>query len=404
MRLGTSLRVRPVADALAAAEREAPRWGLSRVTDITRLDRLGLPVCASVRPRGRTLRVHAGKGLTLQDARVGALMEAIEVAAAEAGSEAGPETVQPLADWLARWRGALALADFAPLWGVRAAPSQPLGLVHCESLAEGGAQPLPAELVLLPHVPADGRPLFGWSSNGLASGATTDEATLHALFEVLERDTLALHQARDASAWVDPASLPAPFDGWAAAWAALGVRLIVRALSGAAGLPCFQAYLHDDAVPDLWLAVGSGLHADPAIALSRAVCEAAQSRLTVIHGGRDDIVELYAHRAARTPRQRRADQAARLAKVDERSRRIAFADVPPLPLGDDPAAALAALLPRLAAAGLRHVYRRRFAPALIDLAVVRVVVPRCELLEGTAVRMGARAIARALGRDRGRGG
>ena len=43
--------------------------GISRVTDITRLDRLGLPVFASIRPRGLSLRVHAGKGFTAVDAR-----------------------------------------------------------------------------------------------------------------------------------------------------------------------------------------------------------------------------------------------------------------------------------------------------------------------------------------------
>ena len=77
-RLGTSLR--SVAPELTErrARQLMPALGISRVTDITRLDRLGLPVHASVRPRGRTLRVHAGKGMLVDEARVGALMEAVE--------------------------------------------------------------------------------------------------------------------------------------------------------------------------------------------------------------------------------------------------------------------------------------------------------------------------------------
>ena len=57
--------------------------GISRVMDITRMDRLGLPVFASVRPRGARLRVHAGKGIRPEEAEVGALMEAVEFAVAE---------------------------------------------------------------------------------------------------------------------------------------------------------------------------------------------------------------------------------------------------------------------------------------------------------------------------------
>jgi len=61
--------------------------GISRVTDITRLDRLGLSVHASVRPRGRSLCVHAGKGMRPEESRVGALMEAVELALAELDGE-----------------------------------------------------------------------------------------------------------------------------------------------------------------------------------------------------------------------------------------------------------------------------------------------------------------------------
>ena len=81
--LGSSLRCRDPWQTLALAEPLMPVLGISRVTDITRMDRLGLPVFASVRPRSRTLHVHAGKGVNAVEARVGALMEAVEYAAAE---------------------------------------------------------------------------------------------------------------------------------------------------------------------------------------------------------------------------------------------------------------------------------------------------------------------------------
>ena len=56
--------------------------GISRVTDITRLDCVGVPVFASIRPDAQpgSLCVNAGKGITVGEARAGAYMEAIEYA------------------------------------------------------------------------------------------------------------------------------------------------------------------------------------------------------------------------------------------------------------------------------------------------------------------------------------
>ncbi len=44
---------------------------------------------------------------------------------------------------------------------------------------------------------------------------------------------------------------------------------------------------------------GSGLHHDPNVALSRAITEAAQSRLTAISGAREDLPSVLYHRFAR---------------------------------------------------------------------------------------------------------
>jgi len=59
-----------------------------------------------------------------------------------------------------------------------------------------------------------------------------------------------------------------------------------------AGLPAYLAAVIDEApgpFRPVGLARGAGCHLDPAVALSRALCEAAQSRLTRVAGTRDDI-------------------------------------------------------------------------------------------------------------------
>src|SRR6202453_4235036 len=88
IQLSSSLRTTPPEVTLARAKVRARSLGISRVTDTTRLDRVGIPVYASIRPTALpgSLCVNAGKGLHPIEAEVGAYMEAIEFALAEPGA------------------------------------------------------------------------------------------------------------------------------------------------------------------------------------------------------------------------------------------------------------------------------------------------------------------------------
>lgn len=375
--------------------------GISRVTDITRMDRLGLPVFASVRPRGTTLRVHAGKGIRREEARVGALMEAIEYAVAERSSALARTARMSLRDLAAQLPAGIRLIDLAPRLGAQAAPEREVLAIECELLAPTGRVFLPAELALMPFRNDGADVLFGWSTNGLASGNSLDEATLHGLLEVLERDALAMNRAGDASLRVDNDDLPEPFRTWAVQWDRLGIELVVRHLPNDLNLPCFEAHLHEAASLDVNLASGSGLHLNRNIALARAVCEAAQSRLSFIHGGRDDITKFYDRQAADGTVRGEA-QANIMSRIRGRERHATYASLPDeLGLVETPTKALKALLARLAARGFGDVMRRRMTLGdggidLRGLHVVKVIVPRCESTEGGVARMGARLLARVL--------
>ncbi len=398
LRLGSSLRSRPAAATLARARPLMQVLGISRVTDITRLDTLGLPVFASVRPRGGVHRVHAGKGLLPLDAEVGALMEAVEYAAAE--PERSRWTARPMtvAALLAQWPAGVGWLDFAPVLGQATAPGDTVTTVACERLGHRGTWPLPAELVFLPWQ-ADPKRAFGWSSTGLASGNTLEEATLHGLFEVLERDALSMHRARDLSQWVTPESLPAAFRRLAAGWRRRGVHLAVRCLPNDFGLPCFEACLHEPGGHHVNLAGGAGLHMHRGVALARAICEAAQSRLSHIHGGREDITHFYAKYGSSQASDRTAREAELLGSVFSTERSIALGQVPQVAArGASLADVLQQLLRRLARAGFGTVFRHHYALALGGLQVVKVIVPRCEQFEPRNRRMGPRLLARVVGR------
>ncbi|MBY5775502.1 hypothetical protein HFN63_37000 [Rhizobium leguminosarum] len=59
------------------------RYGISRVSELTALDRIGIPVFSAVRPLAATVTVSAGKGFDRDTAWVSAVMEAIDAQLAE---------------------------------------------------------------------------------------------------------------------------------------------------------------------------------------------------------------------------------------------------------------------------------------------------------------------------------
>ncbi len=395
-RLSSSLRLQSAEATYERAARLMPRFGISRVTDITRLDKLGLPVHASVRPRGQGLRVHAGKGLREAESRAGALMEALEFAAADprCNPVGRPMSVAALQ---ASWAGAFRFVDLAPRRGVPVDGALTLPVLECEDLVRNVPTALPTELLFVSDDKPASPPVFGSNTNGVASGNALDEATLHGLLEVLERDALSLEQARQVSRRVHDDSLPAHFIEMADAWLLRGVRLVVRHVPSDTGLPCFKAWLVEPESTDINLCSGSGLHLDREIALTRAVCEAAQSRLSTLHGGRDDIVDFYDKYTQIDPARRREREARLVAAVEDADGAIAFSDVEQIATaGKSLPGLLADLLERLRSIGLGSVLRYRFAADLEGMQALRIVVPRCECSESDLQRMGPRLMSAVM--------
>jgi len=326
------------------------------------------------------------------------LMEALEFAAADPRRNAvgRPLSVGALQ---ASWAGAFRFVDLAPRRDVPVDAALVLPVLDCEDLIRDAATALPTELLFVSDAKSPRPPVFGSNTNGVASGNSLDEATLHGLLEVLERDALSLDQARRTSRRVRDDSLPPRFIEMAAAWRRRGVQLVVRHVPGDTGLPCFKAWLIEPESTDINLCSGSGLHLDREIALTRAICEAAQSRLSTLHGGRDDIVDFYAKYTQVDAARRREAEARLVAAVEDAEGDIAFADVGQASTaGRSLPELLAELLERLRAIGLGSVLRYRFGADLDGLHAVRIVVPRCESSESDLRRMGPRLMSAVMDR------
>jgi ribosomal protein S12 methylthiotransferase accessory factor len=403
IRYGSSLRTTPIAETLAHARAIAPHIGITRVTEITRLDRIGMPVFAGIRPNAqvRSLCVSSGKGLTLDEARIGAYMEAIELAYAEPARARLPIVNATATDILDGSRRPNAIADLAPWEGKRIASGTRIACVELAPIAGGDQMLVPAELVMFPVL---AEPLvFGSDGNGIASGNSVDEATVHALTELIERDATSFLNIKDDSRLVEPTTVPADIRGLIDQLEGRGFRLVVRCLPNPFGLPVLKAMIHErDSLDGVHF--GYACHLSRDIALARAVSEAIQCRLSVIHGGRDDLTRVFSERAEMTTAE----------KLDFIERQIGrnlgtgggtmpFSEVP-----DESAhassisSALEFLLARLAQNQLRIALRAVFTPADSPLQVIRVIVPGLEVYAHGIYRMGPRILRdlheRAAGR------
>jgi YcaO-like protein with predicted kinase domain len=293
--LGGAHRTIPPAQSLERLLPLLPRVGVTRVAVITGLDVIGIPVVMVCRPNGRSLSVSQGKGVDLVAAKVSGIMEAVEAWHAE-------HVLLPLR--LGTYRE---LREVARVVDVEQLPRPSWSRFHADLsiLWIEGTNVIGGERIWVPfecvhldfRTPGpQGTGCFLANGTGLAAGNHVLEAVSHGLCEAVERDAFALWEERSAG---DRAARRLALDtvndpvcrALLDAYEQAGVGVVVWDLTTDIGLPVFSATVVDrrtDAARRLPAATGGGCHPDRGVALSRALTEAAQSRLTLIAGSRDD--------------------------------------------------------------------------------------------------------------------
>jgi ribosomal protein S12 methylthiotransferase accessory factor len=394
-RLSSSLRTERLEVTLSRARAVARQLGISRVTEITRLDCVGVPVFASIRPNAQpgSLCVNAGKGISPAEAKVGAYMEAVEYAFAEYRRSSLKVSLATARDIYEGRTRRDAILDFCPVMGVTIELDGPIACVEAVDIRTNEKFLVPAELVFLPFPEeAGGNSYFGSNSNGLCSGNSVLEATVHGLAEVIERDICSFQSIKDQSVLVNSESLPAPIRKIQSTLCSVGMKLYVRHQENIFQMPYFMAVVAESKSDDpIYVSVGYGCHPSRRIALTRAVCEALQSRLSFIHGGRDDLVDRY-ERFDGWPRQARTTYAQRLmTEVSRNGSLIQFRHIHDYSkVATDLESALEVLLAALSRNGFRHALRVIYTPEDFPLQVVRIQVPGLECFNEATRRIGLR--------------
>jgi ribosomal protein S12 methylthiotransferase accessory factor len=368
-------------ETLARVERLLPAAGITRVADIPSLDRIGIPVFSSIPPTAGqgAVSVYNGKGATPAEAKVSAMMEGIERFSAEVH---GQELVVARYSRIAQDRPAL---DPALLVLPRGAdPDMPIPWVSGYDLIADEEILVPASAVfhpLPPHYPQ----LFRTSTNGLASGNTPEEAVFHALMELIERDAWSLVEAsRDTGPAVE--DIDDPLAGsLLGKFQAADVAVTVRDITSDIGIPTIAAVSDDTRLRDpTLLTIGMGSHTSARIAVLRALTEVAQSRLTQIHGAREDTTVADIRKKMGYERAKRMNRYWFEAPIQEKFSKIPSFDSPDF-LDD-----IMLTIRRLKAAGLSRVIATDLTRAEIGVPVVRVVVPGLEIAAMDQERVGQR--------------
>jgi YcaO-like protein with predicted kinase domain len=347
-------------------------------------------VACAVRPLGHVLQVSNGKGLGWEEAAHGAVLEAAELFAAE--------RVDPAC---LRWGSFEALASEASgglvleasalgsggalREAALAGPRVRMAWRRGTELFSGRPAWVPAQAIHCPQQSDLGPVAVAWTTNGMGAHADPDAALLHALLEAAERDQL----ARAAPEGLDPSLLLSRRLSNAELQRALpdshrlarqleaaGFDVALLDLApeptreGALGLAVAGALLLDREGGPVPLTAGYGCRLRRDDAFLAALLEAAQSRLTDIHGAREDVAAGARDEALALGNLLRSAGAQRRASQLPR-------DLP----APTPKEGLRRILGRMAGAGVDVAVAVDVADGALPVHVVKVVVPRFQLSE-----------------------
>lgn len=275
----TKLRIDPLMEQV----------GVTEISDITGKDRVGIPCYSAYRPRARRggVQHHPGKGMDPLQSCVSAMMEAIERWSGEYhGDQMECASFEAL--------GVHRTVDPADLILPRALEREEK--IHWSSgydLQNDMEVLVPSNAVFHPYDTLGMTfPLFQSGPTGLAAGNVIEEAILHGLLEVVERDAVSCAEKNRSFGLRLNVGKKGPAADLMQKYTDAGIVIHLWLIEGKTGIPTVAAAADDaqEKNPAL-LVTGAGTHTNPEIAAIKALTEIAQSRVTNIVGTKIEVRE-----------------------------------------------------------------------------------------------------------------
>lgn len=288
--------------------------GITRIADISDLDRIGLPIYTAIRPTAEdgAVSIYGGKGITKEHAKASAMMEGFERYSAEkqTDDEVVVATIDEISDFgeyidpvslnLPKELEKKCIDDISLEWTVS------------KDIISGDSFYIPTNAVYHPYLHDNNvQSLFKSNTNGLASGNILEEAILHGMLEVIERDAWSIFELTHKNyAQIDLESIESEtVNDIISKFESKGIKIKLMDFTADIKIPTIAASADDTVTKDAGLlTLGMGTHLDPEVAILRALTEVAQSRATQINGAREDTVRADFAREAGYERMKRINK------------------------------------------------------------------------------------------------
>lgn len=398
--------------------------GVTRICDITYLDKLYIPNYSAVLPGTEDLFwVYSGKGLTNSHAKASALMESIERYCALSSKSTRTPLHGTYVELSKSYNKVLhpdeVVEPTPPDYDVNQSITDYLpgfDLMNNEEVL------VPAELVFSRYSPKfpSLRAFLYSHTNGLASGNVIEEAVCHALCEVIERDAASIADLSASSIpysilksitmkinnnnsdfiqikednFVDDPSIFSDVNLFEITREFKPLKLLVDRFTNSEinlliknitqkdiRIPTFVASSIEWITNDYgYFAIGYGTHPDSRIALVRAITELSQTRALNIQGARDDLKKIqYRQNDQIYKRKWQFMPAAKPSNKNDENVTM-FSEISTY-VNDDILDDIKIILRRLKKAGLKRAIIVNLTQPNIGIPVVRVIVPGLETLE-----------------------
>ena len=360
--------------------------GVTRIADITDLDRIGIPIYTAIRPTAEdgAVSIYGGKGITKSHSKASAIMEAFERYSAErqsgddaiiaSVSDMGENHIDPKSLNLPKEFEKKDISDLELEWNL------------AKDIISGEDFYIPTNAIYHPYkYPVS---LFKSNTNGLASGNILEEAVLHGIFEVIERDAWSIFELTHKNyeqiniESIESKIITETIDKFESN----GIKIKLMDFTADINIPTIAASADDTVTKDAGLlTLGMGTHLDPEVAILRALTEVAQSRATQINGAREDTVRADFAREAGYERMKRInkyyfrqeDEQKSLSSIENRSTTSITED-------------LKIVKDELMANDIDKVLYYDLTRPELDVNVVRVIIPEMELYAIDPTRAGYR--------------
>ena len=365
--------------------------GITRIADITDLDRIGIPIYTAIRPTAEdgAVSIYGGKGITKDHAKASAMMQGFERYSAERQDcdetiiaklseiEEFGEYVDPKSLNLPSEFEKKDISDLSLEWS------------KSKDIISNKEYYIPTNAIYHPYISKDdSQNLFKSNTNGLASGNILEEAILHGIFEVIERDAWSIFELTHKNyAQIDISSIENEviidiIDKFESE----GIKIKLMDFTADIKIPTIAASADDTITRDAGLlTLGMGTHLDPEVAILRALTEVAQSRATQINGAREDTVRADFAREAGYERMKRInkyyfrdeEEQIKLSDIENKSTSSITKDIE-------------IVKDELISNDIQKILYTNLTRPELDVSVVRVVIPEMELYTIDKSRAGYR--------------